>query len=55
MKVGDLIQYKDKNIEGKGIVLEMPEDDHMVLVYLMDECPDYVWEYPDLLEVSSCE
>ena len=56
MKVGDLIQYKDKDITCKGIVLNIPSwNDDMVLVYFIDKYPDYVWEYSELLEVASCK
>ena len=51
MKVGDLIRYKDKDIEGYGVVLEAPIDDDMVLFYFIDHYPDYIWDYTDILEV----
>lgn len=56
MKVGDLIQYKDKDITCKGIVLNVPNwNDDMVLVYFIDKYPDYVWEFTELLEVAKCK
>ena len=55
MKVGDLIEYKDKDITCKGVVIETPIDDDMVLVYFIDKYPDYVWEYSELLEGASCK
>jgi len=55
MKVGDLIRYKDKDIEGYGVVLEAPIDDDMVLFYFIDHYPDYIWDYTELMEVVTCK
>jgi len=55
MKVGDLIRYKDKDIEGYGVVLEAPTDDDMVLFYFIDHYPDYIWDYTELMEVVTCK
>jgi hypothetical protein len=55
MKVGDLIQYKDNDYEGYGVVLEAPVDDDMVLFYFVDHYPDYIWDFKDQLEVVPCK
>jgi len=27
----------------------------MALFYFMDDCPDYIWDYTDLMEVVTCK
>ena len=53
MKVGDLIRYKAFPETGHGVVLEI--DNGMVLFYFIDNCPDYIWDFGDYLEVVTCE
>ena len=53
MKVGDLIRYKAYPRDGYGIILEIDND--MALFYYMDDCPDYIWDYTDLMEVVTCK
>jgi hypothetical protein len=53
MKVGDLIRYKAFPRDGYGVILEI--DDDMALFYFMDDCPDYIWDYTDLMEVVTCK
>jgi len=53
MKVGDLIQYKAFPESGRGVILEI--DDDMVLFYFMDDCPDYIWDFKDQMEVVTCK
>ena len=53
MKVGDLIRYKAFPETGHGVVLEVEE--HMVLFYFIDNCPDYIWDFKDHMEVVTCE
>ena len=53
MKVGDLIRYKAFPETGTGVVLEVEE--HMVLFYFMDNCPDYIWDFKDHMEVVTCK
>jgi hypothetical protein len=53
MKVGDLIQYKAFPESGRGVILDI--DDDMVLFYFMDNCPDYIWDFKDQMEVVTCK